>query len=204
MTQVTSGFRSILSHPFIYSGFQSLLGAHRERQLLVEQFIKPNEGMTILDIGCGPAEILAYLPPVKYWGFDISNSYIKQATKRFGNQGQFICKNLTLSDLQALPKFDMVLGIGLIHHLDDATAINILQLAYAALRPNGRLVTVDCCFDSSQNFMSRLLISHDRGQHVRTVEGYSALVASTFTNAVATLKHRRWIPYTHCIMECVR
>ena len=188
----------------MYSGFQRLMGAHSGRQDLVRQFIKPKKGMKILDIGCGPAEILAYLPPVDYWGFDISGPYIDQATKRFGEHGRFVCKHLSFSDLQNLPKFDVVLGLGVLHHLDDSTANNILTLASAALKPDGRLITIDGCLDPSQNFISRLLVSRDRGQHVRTVQGYSTLVASTFSNTIVTLKHKRWVPYTHCIMECTR
>ena len=204
MEQIASGFRAILSNAAIYSGFQWLMGADSGRRDLVARYIKIEQGMKILDIGCGPAEILDYLPPVDYWGFDISRPYINQATKRFGNRGKFICKDLTIVDLHDLPKFDVVLCIGLLHHLADSTALKLIELASNALKPNGRLYTIDGCLDSSQNMISKLLVRYDRGQHVRTVEGYLKLTGGSFPNTTATLRHQRWIPYTHCVMECAR
>ena len=79
MAQVTYGVRAILSYPLIYSAFQSLTGAHQGRKSFISDFVKPMAGMSILDIGCGPAEILDYLPAVDYWGFDISEEYINHA-----------------------------------------------------------------------------------------------------------------------------
>ena len=78
--------------------------------------------MAILDVGCGPADILAYLPNVDYWGFDISEAYIERAGNAFGTRGHFNCKQLQVDDLDELPKFDVVLAIGLLHHIDDQVA----------------------------------------------------------------------------------
>src|SRR5512133_194816 len=111
MAQITSGVRAIFSNPSVYSVFQNIMGAHRSRTDLVEGFIKPFPGCAILDIGCGPADILAYFPETDYWGYDISDVYIAKAKKRFGTQGHFFCKELTASDLQIMPKFDIVLAL---------------------------------------------------------------------------------------------
>jgi len=156
----------------------------------------------ILDIGCGPADILADLPDVEYWGYDISEAYIAQANRRFGKRGRFECKQLQFEDLVVLPKFDVVLALGLLHHLDDSVAVGVLQLAHEALKPGGRLLTIDPCLDPSQNPVARFLVRNDRGQNVRDRKEYSALADKVFSSPRVEVRHQTWIPYTHCFMEC--
>lgn len=202
MAQVTHGTRAMLSHPLIYSAFQSFMGAHQFRRSFVASYVKPFPGMKILDVGCGPADILAYLLDVDYWGYDISEAYVAQAITRFGQRGRFNCKQLQFEDLAVLPKFDLVLALGLLHHLDDSVAVGVLHLAYEALKQGGRLLTIDPCLDPSQNSVARFLVRNDRGQNVRDRCGYEALASKVFSSPRAEVRHRVWIPYTHCFMEC--
>jgi SAM-dependent methyltransferase len=202
MAQITGGVRAILSHPLIYSAFQSLMGAHKSRLKFVENYVKPYPGMKVLDVGCGPADILAYLPNVEYWGYDISDAYITKAKIRFGERGQFNCKQLKVEDIAVLPKFDVVLALGLLHHLDDVVADGVMQLGYEALKTGVRLLTIDPCLDPSQNFIARLLVRNDRGQNVRDKNGYQSLSTRVFSSPRVDVCHQRWTPYTHCFMEC--
>jgi len=204
MTQITTGVRAILSSPIIYNALQRIMGAHSGRKLLVEDFLRPQLGMNVLDIGCGPAEIIDYLPKVNYWGFDISNSYIAQANSRYGSKGNFFCKLISLEDLSNLPSFDLVLAIGLLHHLDDNSAMAMLNLAHRALKPGGRLITVDPCLEIDQNPIARYLIMKDRGQNVRTRSEYASLISSAFSEHRIDVRNKAWIPYTHCYMEGTR
>lgn len=180
MTQITHGVRAILSQPVIYSSFQRIMGAHRFRIRFVEEFVRPSSGCAILDIGCGPADILEYLPVVDYWGFDISEAYIEKAKKRYGLRGKFHRKELTRSDVKQMPPFDIVLALGLLHHLDDEGAVNVMRLASLALKPGGRLLTVDPCLDTGQNPIARFLVKNDRGRNVRTMAGYASIASAVF------------------------
>lgn len=204
MAQITNGVRAILSQPIVYSLFQGLMGAHRFRVNFVEEFIRPASGCTILDIGCGPADIVDYLPEVDYFGFDISEAYITRAKTRFGQRGKFSCQLLTQSEVEKLPRADIVLALGLLHHLDNEAAIGIMRLAFEALKPGGRLLTFDPCIDPEQNIISRLLVSADRGQNVRTKSEYGSIAREIFESPRIEVRHRAWIPYTHCFMECTR
>ena len=204
MAQITQGVRAVLSHPVVYSSFQSLMGAHQTRARFVERFVKPTPGMKILDVGCGPADILDHLPDTQYWGFDISDAYINKARKRFGDAGTFECKLLEEADLEGLPEFDTVLAIGLLHHLDDVQVTDVMKLATQALKPGGKLITLDPCYEPGQNFVAKFLIDNDRGQNVRNREGYSKLAGEVFDSPKLTVQHQTWIPYTHCIIECVK
>jgi SAM-dependent methyltransferase len=203
--QQTTGLRAILSNPGVYSFFQNLMGTQKLRTDFVRDYIRPDaDHRCILDVGCGPADILDCLPPVEYYGFDISEAYIEQAGARFGSRGTFSCGILKLSDLDNLPKFDVVLALGVLHHLDDETAGELCNIAYHALRPGGRFVTFDPCFTDPQNPVARFLVSMDRGQNVRTEEEYRGVASQVFSTHRSLVKHRAWIPYTHCFMECTR
>jgi SAM-dependent methyltransferase len=204
MGQITTGIRSILSNPLCYIAFQNIMGAHKFRKKFVAEFIRPVSGLTLLDVGCGPADILAYLPNIDYWGFDISDIYIMQARSRFGVLGKFHCQELMEPDLDKMPTFDIVLALGLLHHLDDESAINMMRLSKKALKPGGRMLTIDPCVNIDQNIFSRFLVAHDRGKNVRDKAGYALVANSVFESPHVEVRHQNWVPYTHCIMECTR
>ena len=146
MSQATTGIRSLSSIPFIYEIVQRLMGAKNAREKFVKRFIEPFPSDAILDIGCGPAAILDYLHSVNYYGYDINKASIEKARQAYGSRGKFFAKALTLDDLDDMPKFDIVLLTGVLHHLDDESAIDILKMAFKALKPNGRLITTDGCY----------------------------------------------------------
>jgi SAM-dependent methyltransferase len=202
--QITAGIRSILGHPSVYDFFQTLMGADRGRRELVKQHIRPVEGMRLLDIGCGTARILDYLPSLTYHGFDLSQEYIDEALARYPERGRFRCAMVEEATLQDEPSYDLVLAVGVLHHLDDDAVLKLLGLAKSALRDGGRLVTLDPCFDKDQNAIARFLVSKDRGQNVRSAEQYRELGCNEFEQVTGKVKHRSWIPYTHWIMECTK
>ena len=204
MAQVTSGMRAVLSVPAVYDLFENLVGASRCRTTFVRDFVRPIPGERVLDVGCGTAAILACLPDVDYCGYDISHAYIEKARNRFGGRGRFVAALLTEHSLDCERPFDLVLAIGLLHHLDDDEARQLLRLCRAALAHHGRLITLDPCFDRAQSPVARWIISRDRGQNVRDAEGYRELATGLF--AITTIHLRSdllRIPYTHAILECI-
>jgi 2-polyprenyl-3-methyl-5-hydroxy-6-metoxy-1,4-benzoquinol methylase len=203
LSQVTTGIRSVLSHPLVYGAFQNIMGAKRGRERFVRESVRPFPGMRILDLGCGPAEILGAMPDdVVYVGYDMSPDYIASAQQKFGSRGEFHCRLLEQTEVATLESFDLVMGIGVLHHLEEATAKQFMTIAKAALKQGGRILTLDPCFAPGQNPVARFLIARDRGQHVRNAEGYLALADGTGLNATGMVVHQAWIPYTHWIMEC--
>lgn len=203
MAQWTSGARAALSHPAVYDLFENLVGADRCREILTREYIRPRTGERVLDVGCGTAAILEHLPDVDYVGYDISARYIHAATRRFRHRGRFVAGRLTGQSLQDQPPFDLVLAIGLLHHVDDDEAEALLRICKAAMIPNGRLITLDPCFDPAQPALARFIISRDRGRNVRNLDGYRALCTGVFASVTAHLRNDLLrIPYTHALLEC--
>src|SRR5689334_2036411 len=84
---------SVLSIPAGYRLFSRLVRGDAWETYLSE-YIKPTPGEKVLDIGCGPADILDYMPEVNYTGVDLSPEYIDAAQKRFGSRGRFQCSDV--------------------------------------------------------------------------------------------------------------
>lgn len=197
--------QSILKFPFVYSLAMNLLSG-KSRSLYVRDYIRPAPKDKILDIGCGPADILSDLldVDVNYHGFDENPKYILAAQKRFGNSGNFFCKEVAADDIQEANDFDIVLANGVLHHLDDNRALALFQLARHCLKSGGRLMTIDCCYVEKQSPVARFLISKDRGKYARTKNGYVDLASQVFDSVKVIMRDDLLrIPYTHIIMECV-
>jgi SAM-dependent methyltransferase len=202
MSQITSGIRSILSKPSVYDLFQDMVGAGHWRRDFVRRFVRARPNDRVLDIGCGTARILDFLPKVDYLGFDASPAYIESARSRYAGRGDFFCALVDDAVLEQVGQFDLVLASGLFHHLDDEQANGLLRIAISALNRGGRLVTIDPCFAEGQSRVARFLISHDRGRNVRTAEEYAVVAHTVFPRVDGQIVHRRWLPYTHWVMEC--
>ena len=198
-------FRNVLSLSPIYILFRRLVGGGGGTKRIIEEFVRPQAGERLLDIGCGPGNLLEYLHDldVEYVGFDLSRKYIDSARKRFGRRGRFICERVSETSLSGLGKFDVVTAIGLLHHLDDEEALQLFRLAHTALKEGGRFVTFDGCFTKSQSRLARQFLHWDRGKHVRTCNQYVHLVEKVFGSVSVEIRHDLInIPYTHLIMQC--
>lgn len=192
--------RWILKSPLVYQTYQTLVGGIAMRDDCLRMLAaQPEE--RILDIGCGPAYYLPQMPRVEYHGFDTDEAYIRHARKRYGHRGNFYCAQFTSEAAQQLGKFDGVLLMGLLHHLDDDECGRLLGLLASLLRPEGRLIALDTTVHDEQNKLESWLARGDRGQYVRTPTAFTKLARQHFGQVSGHLAVQWHIPSIYWAME---
>lgn len=201
MAELSTGIKRALKYPVFYNLFSNIIGARKFRQFFVDRYVLPNSRVKILDIGCGTSEILDLLPlGVDYVGYDLSDSYISAARLRFGQRGIWHCASVADMSLDEIGTFDIVIAIGILHHLSDADARRLIEISFNALKRNGRFVNLENAFTWDQSLLSRFFVSQDRGQNIRTPLEYSNLFKPYFNNCVFDVHHDLLrIPYTHAV-----
>lgn len=197
--------RSLLRIPLIYDLHSRFAAPGPRQRRLVTDIVKPQPGSRVLDIGCGTASLLQFMPDVTYVGFDLSAEYVDAARDRYKDNATFHHRALTREVVAEYPPFDLVMAIGVLHHLDDTEAETLFTVALAALGAGGRLVTMDGAFVDGQNPIARMLLKMDRGRFVREPAAYEALARRVFPDVEVSVHHDLiGFPYTHCVMSCHR
>jgi SAM-dependent methyltransferase len=208
MAEIQSGIRHLLSNPKIYDAFQHMVGAYAWRKRTIKNLVLPllRPGARLIDIGCGTAEILNYLPnEISYFGFDRNPAYIEAARRRFSSRNAiFECESVGRGTGNKHERFDVAIAAGLIHHLDDGDAVAFLQDAKSVLKEEGTLILIaDPLFMPEQSALARYIVSKDRGQNVRDLNSYLALYRQVFDFVEAQVdKNPLRIPYTGAAARC--
>ena len=209
MAEVRNGFLHLLAKPRVYDAFQSLVGAYawRERAIRSSCAGRLAAGAVVVDVGCGTAKILDYLPNgIQYIGLDRNEQYLESARQRFSERdARFLCEDLGAGDVLGGIRADAVLAIGLLHHLNDEECRQLIDSAARVLRDDGFMMTLDPVYCGEQSKLARAVVSRDRGRSVRTVKGYESLLHSCFRKVTSTvdLSPIR-IPYTGVLIEAFK
>ena len=135
------GIKSLLALPFGYRMLHGILGTHRMRRHYVDEFVKPEPASRVVDIGCGTADILNYLPAVDYFGVDYNAHYIDHNRRRFP-RARFHIASVSMDLKKLLPPADLVFANALLHHLDDTEADALFASAKQLVSSGGRLCTL--------------------------------------------------------------
>jgi SAM-dependent methyltransferase len=202
--QSNSGLLRWLKVPFLYDLFQDAIGGNALRRKVIQNHVRAKPGDKVIDIGCGPAQVLPWLPDVQYLGFDINREYIASAKRAHGNKGAFIVGDTkSLRDDSRFKDADIVIALGVLHHLDDEDAADCIRFAYNALKVRGRFVCLDACWIPNQGLFSKYIMSYDRGRNIRTEQQYRQLAAKVFPNVDAWVDRKPMrIPYVTVVLKC--
>ncbi len=199
-------FKSVLGFAWVYQLYQWLVGAHKYLRLFAEDYILYREGEKILDIGCGPADILKFLPPnARYTGIDLSRDYILKAREAHPGktfiQGDIASPDFPLED----ETFDTVFFIGVQHHLPDEVVAKMLNFGFRKLKKGGRMLSLEPVYAGRQGLLERFIMRNDRGKFIRTVEEYQALTNPVFKkNRFEVIPGTMNIPFTIIITQAKR
>lgn len=128
MSQRSSTLYNLINNPYIYKSIQKIMSGTSLRKKIIKANIK-KKNLNVLDIGCGPAEIIEHIPNCNYYGYDIDKRSIAYAKKKYTSKNyHFFCKKFENKEIKKLPKFDFVILFGILHHLNNEQAKNILSL----------------------------------------------------------------------------
>ena len=193
----------ILSSPAVYLTYQTLVGGIRARRKCIAEHVHPTPGLTVLDIGCGPGYAITYFPEPRYFGFDVSRRYIRYARSRFPANGKFFCSIFDESTAGSVPPVDVVLLMGLLHHLDDRAAVKLLRTIRQVMKPEGRMVTLDGGYRAGQPAIARMFLDNDRGEHIRDEQGYVKIAGEVFSRVQSRVREDLFhIPYSAVVLVC--
>ena len=99
--------------------------------------------------------------------------------------------------------FDLILAHGFFHHIDDKLLDKYLKYFQSYFPQNGYLLSIDPCYVRNQNFISKFLVSEDRGNYVRTEKEYSNLLKMHFKEVKSIIRDDLLVvPYHSCIISC--
>lgn len=199
-----SGYRRILTLAPVYRFAQRAIGAENGTSVFVNEYARCQPTDRVVDIGCGTADVRDHLDVAEYVGIDPNPSYVAAATQRLDGADRALQASIGDDDLMdRLPaSADVVLMVGVLHHLDDALASAALDLAADLVGADGRCVTIDPLLRPGQQWLSRALVTRDRGGNVRPSGEIRELFESRFSKIDI---HERddllRLPYDHVIVE---
>ena len=198
------GLQGWLKVPLLYNLWQDAIGGNALRRRFIRHHVRAKAGDKVIDIGCGPAQILPWLPEVDYFGLDVNPACIASAKRMHTDRGTFVVGNTeSLWDDSRFRDADVVIGLGILHHLEDNEAKHCIRFAHRALKQGGRFVCFEACWVPNQGLLSRYIMTKDPGQNIRTEQMYRQLTNDVFkkVNAWVDTKPLR-IPYVMIFLEC--
>jgi SAM-dependent methyltransferase len=182
--------KRILDFSWAYELLQNILGSPRARRIYINEYVKPQKGMRILDIGCGPGVIVPELmgKGVDYFGFDLNRKYIETAKRKYENSKvKFVSGDATDFVNAGNEKFDIVMMNNLMHHLTDAEVEASLAKVKKLLKKKGRFCSCDGVYDKDVTPIERFVLQNDRGKYIRTTNEYVRLVKKHIPSAKYTI-----------------
>lgn len=92
--------------------------------------------------------------------------------------------------------------MGILHHIDDQTAYELLSILPQLLRPNGRIITMDGCYMDDLTSFERMLLRNDRGKFVRSLPEWEVLFSECLPGAAFEIrKDLYYFPFNQILFQ---
>lgn len=201
------GIRRFLLVAPVYRAAQRAIGGDRAIRCVRDEVIRSTKSASIVDIGCGTADMADHIPFASYVGFDPNPPYIAEANARLAahhDRVRLFVGSIgdPALDGQLPDRADIAMALGVLHHLDDDLADRAIALAARLTGATGRFTTFDPGFVDSQPRTARFLAARDRGQHVRAASAVRDLMSHHFSEVEVRIRHDVLrVPYTHIIVD---
>ena len=197
---IVSMGHKILENGICYDLFQSAVGATKTRKFLIDMLSVWESPKSVIDLGCGTGFSIPRLKYTEtYYGVDYSEEYLDKAKK----VPTPISTHFIRADL-GNPKWTLgisvdepqvVLAMGLFHHLDDAQLSNLFNSLEELLPPKSSIISIDPVITDSSSRIARWVANNDRGKFIRTPKEIAELVSTTrFSTRLRTFENQIRIP----------
>jgi len=157
----------ILDNPTIWKlfrdSFDLFFGIYRKRKKLLKVWEIAGKNYSVLDIACGIGQF-SDITRGPYLGVDLNNQYIERAKKLY-NAPNISFQCIDVKDLYKENKqYDIVLLIGIAHHLDKDTLSDLLTVVHQIARKS--VVLIEVAHEQNTPW-GKWLRNNDRGKFVR-------------------------------------
>lgn len=182
-------YQRLLGHPWVFEHIRPLAVGGVD---MSPAYGRLNCGphSVILDVGCGTGDALTHIEEYgEYLGLDTDPVAIEYARTRHAGRprARFECRTTRPDDFSKFAPTHVVM-VGLLHHLSDNEAVELLTMLADSKRLE-RAVTLDIVYLRG-HFYNNLMAWLDRGRYCRTPALYLELARRARLNVVNHLTVR--------------
>ena len=181
----------------IYDLFQVVIGGYTVRRQTIVDAVGSNSGLSVLDLGCGTGIASQWLNCSNYMGIDLDPGYLERAKSLNSKDCLFVLGSAQdVSTLARDRKFDIVLLIGIMHHLKFEDCAPLLRDVAGLLNDGGQLIGMEPSFFVGQSWLTRTITQMDRGKNILHQEEWEQLLSECFPHIdVRVASNLMRIPY---------
>jgi 2-polyprenyl-3-methyl-5-hydroxy-6-metoxy-1,4-benzoquinol methylase len=181
----------------IYDLFQVAIGGYTARRQTIVDAVGSRSSLSVLDLGCGTGIASQWLNCKHYTGIDLDPGYLDRAKSLNSKDCLFVlgCAQ-DVSTLVRDRKFDIILMIGILHHLKFEDCAPLLHDVAGLLNDGGQLIGMEPSFFVGQSWLTRTITQMDRGKNILHQEEWEQLLSECFPHTdVRVTSNLMRIPY---------
>lgn len=168
--------------------------------LVVKNLINKYKGKPkkVLDLGSGNGYLSTLFTSNGYLGYEIDSKLVNEAKFNYPKY-HFRVGDITKIDIGR--KFDLILIIGVIHHLNDEQFDSVLKVINRHIDKKGKILIIEAIPPISKyNFVGKLIRNMDRGNYVRSMISYKSKLNKKFKVVKALNVKGGFIDYAFFIL----
>lgn len=131
------------------------------------------QNKTVLDFGSGTGCCCTMCSPNNYLGVDIDRQRVNYARRLHPDYSFAVLQKNRLP----VPEnsVDYILIVAVLHHIPSANLPVYLQDYHRVLKPHGKILVMEPCFDLRYPFRNQFMAIFDKGKYIRHEPEYLAL-----------------------------